>query len=585
MSLKSLFFILAVAMLWLTAACSRHSESWATLDRADAVMEEHPDSALALLQAIDSSTLNGDEEKARYALLLSQALDKNYIDTTTFDILQPAIDYYLEKGSPDEKLKTYYYKGVIYLNRGENDKALDSFIRGVNISQEVNDSLTLARNFVAQGYVYHNYYDFKSYIDRYTKAARIYKGLDLKDREFDCLLNILNGSVLLENKILSDSIINICDNFDHLSAEQKQNLALYKLSHAIKFGNADEIKALFEDIDIGNVSSYEMLSLAHAYNRLNNNTKAKNLLDSLKRHNIVSDPFKFFAVSVHVYEDMHDYEEALKNYKKFVRLHDSIDLYRFDRGIRTVEEKFKIEFEAQREAEHKSRIIWGCVCGIAILFMGILILLQLFRSNRIAKNLAIQKAKAEKLENDRLVSDKEKMYVENENLRLARDKKILEAENLNHRINILERESERLKNLIEEQKELPTEVYNTIRVRIEMLNTLIASHITANDRFEKSYDAWVKDYTKDIEQFMNSNRLAFQFSHPRFIQYFEEHGLTVEEINYVCLYTMGLSGIEIGEYIKKGGHVNMSSAIRKKLGLGRHDTNIGKYVQGLFKKL
>lgn len=79
MSLKSLFFILAVTMLWLTAACSRHSESWATLGRADAVMEVHPDSALALLQGIDKSALNGDEEKARYALLVSMARYKNYI--------------------------------------------------------------------------------------------------------------------------------------------------------------------------------------------------------------------------------------------------------------------------------------------------------------------------------------------------------------------------------------------------------------------------------------------------------------------------------------------------------------------------
>ena len=37
---------------------------------------------------------------------MSMALDKNYIDTTTFDIIQPAIDYYLSKGNADEKLRT-----------------------------------------------------------------------------------------------------------------------------------------------------------------------------------------------------------------------------------------------------------------------------------------------------------------------------------------------------------------------------------------------------------------------------------------------------------------------------------------------
>ena len=69
-------------------------------------METHPDSALALLKTIDQSSIIGKESKAKYSLLMSMALDKNYIDTTTFDIIQPAIDYYLSKGNADEKLRT-----------------------------------------------------------------------------------------------------------------------------------------------------------------------------------------------------------------------------------------------------------------------------------------------------------------------------------------------------------------------------------------------------------------------------------------------------------------------------------------------
>lgn len=84
---------------------------------------------------------------------------------------------------------------------------------------------------------------------------------------------------------------------------------------------------------------------------------------------------------------------------------------------------------------------------------------------------------------------------------------------------------------------------------------------------------------------MNSTRMAFQVSHPVFIQYFEEHGLTESEINYVCLYAIGLKGKEVGIYIKKPSHVNMSSAIRKKLGIDKHETNIGIYVRRLLKSL
>ena len=73
------------------------------------IIEERPDSVLNVLQAIDTDKLVGDEEPAKHALLLSMALDKNYIDKTSFEVLQPAIDYYEDNGSATDKLRTYYY--------------------------------------------------------------------------------------------------------------------------------------------------------------------------------------------------------------------------------------------------------------------------------------------------------------------------------------------------------------------------------------------------------------------------------------------------------------------------------------------
>ena len=124
-----------------------------------------------------------------------------------------------------------------------------------------------------------------------------------------------------------------------------------------------------------------------------------------------------------------------------------------------------------------------------------------------------------------------------------------------------------------------------IQTRIEMLNTYLASQISDHREFEKAYDEWVSELTADTEEFMNSNRLAFQASHPAFIEYFEDHGLTTAEINYVCLYAIGLRGKDVGSYMKKRSHVNISSAIRSKLGIDRHETNIGIYVRKLLRDL
>ena len=47
-----------------------------------------------LLEGIDKSELTSKELEAKYALLLSQALDKNFIDLQSDSIIAPAVNYY-----------------------------------------------------------------------------------------------------------------------------------------------------------------------------------------------------------------------------------------------------------------------------------------------------------------------------------------------------------------------------------------------------------------------------------------------------------------------------------------------------------
>ena len=100
--------LLSIAVLT-TGSCDRHGTAWNEMDKAESLMDAKPDSALVVLENIPASSVKGKEAAARYALLKSIALDKNCIDTTTFDVLQPAIDYYVKNGTPDEQFRTYYY--------------------------------------------------------------------------------------------------------------------------------------------------------------------------------------------------------------------------------------------------------------------------------------------------------------------------------------------------------------------------------------------------------------------------------------------------------------------------------------------
>lgn len=366
---------------------------------------------------------------------------------------------------------------------------------------------------------------------------------------------------------------------------------------------------------------------------------------------------------VYVYKDQGNYKEALSAYEDFSQNIDSINYFKFEQKLQSLEEKHGLELRVEIDKRQKLKIIWSCIVGLIILIMVMIMLILLVRTNKNKKNLAlqkikivdleneklkqeselalkrarlseieneklrqekelaiqkaktvdieneklkietevalqkvriadlensklmiekdliIQKSKTTNLENEILKAEKENLSLENKNLLLERDNKALEAENLAHRIEVLEDESQKLKKLLVAQDDIPMQVQEAIRIRIEMLNSLLAQYITSNDKYSKPYDMWVKELINNTEEFMNSTRLAFQASHPRFIQYFMERGLTESEINYVCLYAIGLHGKEVGDYMKKRSHVNISSAIRKKLGIDKHETNIGIYVR------
>lgn len=583
--MKSLFLVILLLLGIngiVSCSGSRQNEAF---DMAESLMETNPDSALSILKGMDKSQLHSKAVQARYALLLSMALDKNFIDTTTFDVLQPAIDYYLKKGSADEKLRTYYYQGRIFQNKGEKDSALNSFIKGLDEAPRSNDSLCIARTLVAQGGLYYEFHDIDDYMQNYLSAARIYKKYSYSFHEFDCLLNALNGTIILGDKSLTDSLLNLFDG-NNLSDDQLSKLKGYKLSHISKFGSEEDVSKFVNNQD--NITGLDVtgtLNLAYAYNRTGENNKALQILNAVDESGLEYDTLKYLSISVSVLKDLGDYKGAFERYWDFSYRIDLIDESKFEQKAQSVEEKHRIELQAKDDSIKKTNIIWGCAGGIVLLVMGGFLLILLVRGYKIKKDLSDEKAKGAQLENENLKKEKERLDLENKNLQLERDKKALEAENLANRVEALENESESLKNLLESHDDIPLEVQQAIQVRIEMLNSLLAGYITDNDQYEKQYEKWVKQLTDNIGEFMNSNRLAFQISHPRFIKYFEDHNLTPDEINYVCLYAIGLRGKEVGNYMKKRSHVNISSAIRKKLGIDKHETYLGIYVRKLLKDL
>lgn len=168
--------------------------------------------------------------------------------------------------------------------------------------------------------------------------------------------------------------------------------------------------------------------------------------------------------------------------------------------------------------------------------------------------------------------------------RIAIAKRKTEIRNkwLKRDIEKLEKEKEMLSGMKEEGT-LNDEMRALLEERLNVLNGFITAHISGNcsERAKEELERLMSDRNSFIE----STRMSFIIGHPRFLVFLKEKGLTDIEIGYCCLHAIGLRGKEIVSYLNSRSYYNASSAIRKKLGLNEHDTNINLYIQKLLKEI
>lgn len=83
--------LIAVAL----CSCVGNRKARIAFDSADSLMQSHPDSALSILRTVDRASLSSRSDIARYSLLMSQALDKEGIESGGDSLTKKiAYDYY-----------------------------------------------------------------------------------------------------------------------------------------------------------------------------------------------------------------------------------------------------------------------------------------------------------------------------------------------------------------------------------------------------------------------------------------------------------------------------------------------------------
>ena len=261
-----LITLLSVA---LASSCANH-EVKLLLTEAESLMQDHPDSALSIIESIDTAALMTKAQRADFSLLHAMALDKNYIDTTDLRVIAPAFRYFRNHGSDQNKMRTLYYQGRIYINADDYSNAVISLNNALEYAQG-EEYLDKGRIYSALSVSYcnshnnieeltcsrHAYDNFlKSGSEKYLDSARYLLALSLR-----------NNNLVDE----ADSVFNSIYSGKDSTARLSRTVMCAQASNCLQMDFPDYVKAceLFGYLEKNGATFSENDILEYAFSLLN----------------------------------------------------------------------------------------------------------------------------------------------------------------------------------------------------------------------------------------------------------------------------------------------------------------------------
>ncbi len=152
---KSISYIFSIILAFCFLSSCQNADIDRKLDNADAMLDQHPDSALALLQTIDRSSIHKTESTARYSILLFAAAMKNGLSVDPDSILTPAVAYYGEKDNPSrEKMLTHFFYAVYLSNNNQPAAGIKEYDKAITVGEQIGDILYTGLAYTNKGVSY-----------------------------------------------------------------------------------------------------------------------------------------------------------------------------------------------------------------------------------------------------------------------------------------------------------------------------------------------------------------------------------------------------------------------------------------------
>lgn len=342
-----------------------------TLYQAENCMEEFPDSALSLLQHISHPEDLKGKAQADYALLYSQACDKNQISITNDSLIRIAVRYYEDKDEDFNAAKSYFYQGCVYRNANQDAMAIEAYLKALDkMPKGKPHKLWMQIYFnLGERYRYQNLYG--SSMEMFQKCLGASKELKDSSLLFFPYRGIANAYLFTEKsdsaliyyqKALAISQYIHNDFWESAILDDISNTYLYK---------GDTLKA--EQFIRASIEKDKSASSLYIRSKF---LCYRNELDSAKELLLVGCQSNSLYIKTNCYNLLYEIEKKLQNHFYAYAYNDSFNLYRDSieilkrhQEIQNLHIKHAIELQKGEEKRKEENIYW-IICFIFMMLLS-----------------------------------------------------------------------------------------------------------------------------------------------------------------------------------------------------------------------
>lgn len=572
-------------------ACHPRTER-PTLERAEAWMDSHPDSAQQLLEAIPQPERLSKEEYATWCLLVTQAHDKNYVVHTSDSIIDVAVRYFGERGEPQLYSKALYYKGRIWQDLGETEQATALFVRALDVGEQATDYSQLfliasrlgtlyahlnLQNEAMEAYQKALYYavscqDSSSISYAYSYIGRVYGLSEKWEQSFDYYEKALKLAVKISDKsaekLAIQEYVAVCVNAEYF--DKAEDL----IDGLIEIGQREEKAS-----DQGEL----FLTLGNLFWQIGENDKAafylKKALQSDNLHTLAGGSQCLY----YLYEEQKLYKEAIRYNNLYWEYTDSIQRVANRKDIMEMSARYnheKVENENLQLRLKMIRLIFYCVVGLLGASSVIILLLKRLKIKKrqvLEQNVNLEILRKDLEENSRQVAcylqekktlsvrlgklQQECKFLKNQKLGLLSSEKKLQAE-----IDCLLKQNQKKENEIKKmKKEKPLQLTEykdlqtmnrTLERKIEALEEGILTVVDVQDQ-EKNVITFellrkMRTVNKPLsEEEWNKLFVMVNLLYGKFVErlYKTFSNIKEEDLKLCCLVKLGFTNEEIASIL------------------------------------